>query len=192
MSRCRNDSKKRGNKRIFPQRKLHASKMLLRTEGSSEKESPTSRWKFHIRQRIRVRNFDRRYSFLPEISRRPARRVHAHKWKKAGAFEFYGRKIRGISVLCKVHRARIVAENVEHDRFARACALFAVIYPVTRSHRESPLYTLSRIISRTVGTSLLRFILRKSLVRAWRERADLYDSRSISLTIARREEITFF
>jgi len=92
------------------------------------------------------------------------------KWKKVGAFNVYGEKWE-ISVLCKIQRGWIVAKRT--TRSLRPGVHFIRCYLLSpRSHRESSLYTLSRIILRIVGTSLLRFILRKSLVHAWRKRTD--------------------
>jgi len=61
------------------------------------------------------------------------------------------------------------------------------LYSVLFTHNQPPIapwkYTISRIISRTAGTSLLRFILRESLVRAWRERARTYMTVGVSSAV---------
>jgi len=118
------------------------------------------RWKFRIRQRIWIHKVEVSIQFSAGSS--TDSRNTWNKWKKVGASNIYIEKyVRKISVLCKIQCGWNVAKCTMRllcpgVRFIRCYLLNPW------SHRESPPYT--RIISRTVGTSLLRFILRKSLV----------------------------
>lgn len=139
---------------------------------SSKKESWSLRWKFRIRRRVWIHKVPRcRYSFQPEVP--PTAGICGISGRKSALLTFTWGKMWEISVLCKIQCGWNIAKHTM--RSLRPGVRFIRCYLLNPwSQRESPLYTLSHIISRTVGTSLLRFILRKSLVQAWQESANCH------------------